>query len=299
MNQAEAQTIGAVGVSGLPQDRPPDIRIRPTKGWQKIGFGELWRFRHLLWLFALRDVTVRYKQTFLGGAWALLQPLVQVIVFTFFFGKLMGLEEKVGAYNGKEVPYALFVLTGQVLWNYFSSCVNASSNSLLANANILRKIYIPRLTMPISSTGASTADMLVATGMLALMMLYYGYAPGWTVLLAPLLMVATLLAALSVGIMLSALIVTYRDFRFVVPFMVQIWFFITPVIYPPNLLPEKYAYLLYFNPMTGVIETFRATVLHGPINWVGLGISMGTTLVTLVAGLFYFARVERRFADIA
>ena len=289
----------APSAAGPSVEREPDIRIRPSRGWQRIGFGELWRFRHLLWLFALRDVTVRYKQTVLGGLWAILQPLVQVVVFTFFFGKLMGLEDRLGTYNGKEVAYPVFVLSGQVLWNYFNASVNGSSGSLLANANILRKIYVPRLVIPISTTGAPTVDMLIASGMLLLVMFYYSVVPGVMILLAPLLMVAAWLAALSVGVMLSALIVTYRDFRFVTPFMLQIWFFITPVIYPPNLLPERYEMLLYINPMTGVIETFRALILNGPINWLGLAISMATALIVLTGGLFYFARVERRFADIA
>lgn len=280
-------------------DRPPDIRIQASKGWQKIGFAELWAFRHLVFLFALRDVTVRYKQTILGGLWAVLQPAVQVIVFTLFFGKLMGLEDKLGTYNGKVVPYAVFVLSGQVLWNFFSAAANASSGSLLANAHILRKIYVPRLAVPLASTGTSIVDTLISLVLLAVVMLWYGQSFSWLLLLTPLLLVGALLAALSIGIMLSALIVSYRDFRFVVPFMLQIWFFVTPVIYPKNILPPQYEYLMYFNPMAGVIEFFRAMVLGGPLNFQGLFTSMGTAVILLIAGLFYFARVERRFADIA
>lgn len=280
-------------------DRLPDIQIRARKGWQKIGLAELWAFRHLVFLFGLRDVTVRYKQTVLGGLWAILQPAVQVLVFTLFFGKLMGLEDKLGTYNGKEVPYAVFVLSGQVIWNFFNSATSASSGSLLANAHILRKIYVPRLAMPLSSMGASIVDTLISLVLLVVVMLWYGQTFHWQLIFTPVMLLCALLAALSVGVTLSALIVTYRDFRFVVPFMLQIWFFVTPVIYPKNILPEKYEYLLYFNPMSGPIEFFRAIVLGGPVNVMGLFTSVGTALVLLIAGLYYFARVERRFADIA
>lgn len=295
----QAQAIEIPQTDAAPPDRPPDIRIKPSKGWQKIGFRELWEFRHLVMLFALRDVTVRYKQTILGGLWAILQPAVQVLVFTLFFGKLMGLEDKLGTYNGKEVPYAVFVLSGQVLWNFFNSAASASSNSLLANAHILRKIYVPRLAVPLASTGTSIVDTLISLVLLAVVMIFYGQSFSWMLIFTPLMLVCALLAALSIGITLSALIVSYRDFRFVVPFMLQIWFFVTPVIYPKNILPEKYEFLMYFNPMAGVIEFFRAIVLGGPLNFEGLLTSTGTALVLLIAGLFYFARVERRFADIA
>src|SRR5690606_14365388 len=198
------------------------------------------KFRHLLWLFALRDVTVRYKQTTLGFSWAILQPAAQVIIFTLFFGKLMGLEDRVGDYNGKAVPYAVFVMTGQLLWNLFNAIAGASANSMLANAHILRKIYIPKLIVPLATSGAPTADCLISMGLLAGVMIYYGQAFSWMLLLTPLMLLATILAAQSFGVLLSAIIVTYRDFRFVVPFTLQTWFFLTPVIYPVNILPEGF-----------------------------------------------------------
>lgn len=301
MSDTQQQTMDAATQRATP-DRPADIHIRPATGWQPVDLGELWRFRHLVWLFSLRDVTVRYKQTMLGGAWALIQPLVQTVVFTLFFGKLMGLEDNIQEFGGQAWPYAVFVLSGQVMWNFFNSAASASANSLLANGNILRKIYVPRMTMPIASTGAPVADTLIAVVLLLGMMAWYCFSRGlvfsWTALLLPLTLVMTLLTALSVGVMMSALIVTYRDVRFVLPFVLQIWFFVTPVIYPPSIIPEKYQALLYLNPMSGIIDFNRAILLGGELNILGLGISLAMTSVLLVMGTFYFARVEKRFADI-
>jgi lipopolysaccharide transport system permease protein len=298
-DMSETESTISVASESTTSQRPPDVTILPRKGWQPVDLGELWRFRHLLWLFSLRDVTVRYKQTVLGGLWALIQPLLQVVVFTLFFGKLMGLEERLGEYEGRAVPYAVFVLTGQIVWGYFASLVNASANSMLGNANILRKIYLPRLIIPLSAGGAPTVDTLIGFGLLLIVMLYYAQPFTPLLILAPLALLMTMIVAQAVGIMLSALIVKYRDFRFVVPFMIQLWFYVTPVIYPKHIVPEKYQMLLYLNPMAGVVDVFRALVLGGTLNLNELMVSVGITVVMLVIAVFYFARTERRFADIS
>jgi len=297
MNETHASSTQAVAAASTP-DTPPDIRIRPRSGWQPVDWAELWRFRHLIWLFGLRDVTVRYKQTLLGGLWAIIQPLTQTLVFTLFFGKLMGMEDRVGQYNGQDVPYPVFVLCGQIFWNFFNSAATASSNSMMLNANILRKIYIPRLSIPMASTGAPVVDTLISIVLLLGVMVYFGQAFTLMALLLPVVLLLTWFVSISLGILMSALIVQYRDTRFVLPFVLQIWFFITPVIYPPSILPESYRSLMYLNPMAGLIDFSRAIMLNGPVNVTNLLISVAVTCIVFIFGVFYFARVERRFADI-
>ena len=281
--------------------RPPATPLtvlRPRSGWQVVDLAELWRFRDLLWIFALRDIKIRYKQTMLGALWAVIQPVVQMVVFAVFFGKMLGVEDRIEQIEGRVVPYAVFALSGQVLWNFFNATVTTSANSLLANAEILRKIYVPRIILPFSSAGAPLVDGVIAFVVLLLLMLYYQQPLVLSILLAPVVALGAIIAALGVGILLAALSVSYRDFKYMVPFMVQIWFFVTPVIYPVAILPEDYAWVLYLNPMAGIIETHRAVVLGTTLNVDGLMLSFGVAVLLLVAGLFYFGRVERRFADV-
>lgn len=278
--------------------RKPTIVIYPHKGWQAIRLDEVWTNRDLVALLCLRDVTIRYKQAALGVLWAIIQPLTQMVVMNLIFGRFGGMSDKVKETVGIDVAYPIFLFSGLIAWQFFASAVNAGSNSLVSNANMLRKIYIPRLILPLASQGAPMADAAISLLVLAGMMVYYGSPFSLALLLLPFLIVSTILASLSVGLILSALSVSYRDFKFVIPFLIQVWFYLTPVIYPLNMFPERYRWLLKLNPMAGPVEGFRAVVLGTPIPWGSWAISTGVAGVLVVMGLAYFSRVERRFADL-
>ncbi len=303
------QSPSPASVEALATPPAPAVRrvvtIRPAKGWQAVPWRELWEYRDLVVMFAMRDVMVRYKQAVLGVAWALLQPAAQVLVFTVFFGVMLGVSSRVPPIDGRPVPYAVFAMAGTVVWNFFAAGVTGGSNSLLANADILRKIYMPRLVMPLAAFGAPLMDGAVAFGLLLGAMAWYGVPMGPAMLLTPLWALSAVASALGVSLFLAALTVSYRDFKYVVPFMVQTLFFITPVIFPRDIVPERYshlAWLLDLNPMSGVITAFRASVLGAPLTpevWASFAISSTVGLVALVGGLLYFTSVERRFADVA
>lgn len=269
------------------------VEIRPRKGLQMIDVARLWQFRELLGILTMRDVKVRYKQTLLGASWAVIQPFTMMVVMSIFFGRFAGLDAKT---NG--TPYPIFLYAGMLPWIFFTSSVTNSTNSLVANANMLRKIYFPRLILPLASVGTPLVDYAVAFGVLVGLMAWYNIWPGMGVLLLPVLIVMTIIAALGVGILLSAITVRFRDFRYVVPFMIQIWFFVTPVLYPVTIVPDKWQWLLSLNPMGGTITAFRACVLNEPINFYALIPSCITALVCLVVGLIYFNQSEKSFADL-
>lgn len=293
VNASEAPTT-----SPPPSSDVPTMEIRPRTGWQSIDFRELWFFRDLLWVLALRDIQVRYKQTALGVLWAIIQPIATVVVFAVIVGGAMGVGEEMPVINGRKVPYAVFVFAGQLPWIFFSNSVSTASMSLLANANMLRKIYFPRLIMPMAALGAPIVDFALSFLVLIFVMIGFSVEIQWQLLLMPLLIFSTLFTALGVGNLLSALSVSYRDFKYVVPFMIQLWFWFCPVIYPVKLLPTEWAWVLYLNPMYGPIEGFRSVVLGTEFNYSGFAVSTGVGFVIFIIGLFYFARVERRFADI-
>jgi len=276
----------------------PTITIFPHKGWQAIRIAEVWQNRDLLLLMCLRDVTVRYKQALLGILWAIIQPLTQMVVMNLIFGRFGGMSARVKETVGFDVPYPIFLFSGLISWQFFNSAVNAGSNSLLNNANMLRKIYVPRLILPLASQGAPMADYSLSMLVLFGMMIYYKMTFSVALLLLPLLVLSTILASLSVGMLLSALSVRYRDFKFVIPFFLQVWFYLTPVIYPIKMFPDQYRWVLKLNPMAGPVEGFRAIVLGTPVPWTSWGISLGVTAVLLALGLTYFSRVERQFADL-
>lgn len=271
---------------------PAPTYLRARRGFAGLQLRALWSHRDLLWLLAARDVKVRYKQAVLGAMWALIQPIATMVVLHLFFGRLLDMEERVA------VPYPIFLFAGLLPWNLFASSVTAASNALVANAAMVRKVYFPRLIVPIASTGAPVVDFLLALGVLFGMMLWFGTGFGPALLLLPFLAASMMIAVLGVGLMMSAITVAYRDFRHLLPFMIQLLFFLTPVIYPSNIVPERFHAWLALNPMQGVIEAFRAAVLNQPINYAGWGISTASALVFLAIGLSVFQRVERRFADI-
>jgi lipopolysaccharide transport system permease protein len=289
MSQLDVSTLGGSTTVG-----PGKLRIEPRKGWRLKELAEVWQYRDLLWYLALRDVRVRYKQTALGASWAILQPLITMVVLNLFFGQVLGVAKRVG-----DVPYPVFLYAGLLPWQFFATAVNLSSSSLVSNAGLLRKVYFPRLVAPLAALGVPLVDYLAAAGVLGALMLFFGVSFQWQLLLLPLALASTVVAALGVGLLLSALTVSYRDFRHVVPFLVQTWFFVTPVIYPSRLAEHPLLQsLLQLNPMGGTIEAARAAVLGTPIDYVGWLISLEVATVMLIAGLAYFNRVERRFADI-
>lgn len=265
--------------------------IRPRRGWRSLDFKELWAYRELLWVLTLRDIKVRYKQTVLGVAWAVIQPVMTMIVFSIFFGRLARMPS-----DG--FPYPVFVYAALLPWTFFANALVGSANSLVGSANLISKVYFPRLIIPLSSVGAGLVDFAISAVILLVMMLVYGV--GWSVnlLLAPALVLAVIFTALGVGTLLSALTVAYHDFRYVVPFLIQLWMFVTPVVYPASLVPEYWQWLFYLNPMAGLIEGFRAAFLGRPFDIVGLSISFTVAVAFFLAGILYFEKVERRFADI-
>jgi len=259
-----------------------------------INVAELFRYRELLFYFAWRDLKVRYKQTFIGAAWAILQPLISTVVFTVFFNKIVGIQ------SGGNVPYAVFAFLGLMYWNLFSSSLMKASNSILDNQGVITKIYFPRLIPPLSSGVLSLVDFCISVGFFGLILLLYGISPGifGILLLIPMAFV-TLLASLGAGMFFAALNVKYRDIRQALPFMIQTLLFLTPVIYPVTLVPEKVQWILYLNPVCGVITLLRSTILGlGSVRPLYLLISFSSAVLTFIIGIYFFRSKERGFADI-
>jgi lipopolysaccharide transport system permease protein len=279
--------------SGIAVERREPVVIRPPSRWSGVGANDLWRYRELLFFFAWRDLKVRYKQTFLGIAWAVLQPIMYMVVFTLFFGRIADLYSE-----GK--PYALLALSGSVIWLFFANSVTLAANSLVGNASLITKIYFPRLLAPIAPVIAGLVDLVLSFGVLLAVMAGFGEYPApnriWVVLPFLLLAMAT---AVGIGSWLAALNVKYRDVRYVVPFMLQLWLFASPVVYSTELLGGSLQTIYYLNPMAGVVEGFRWAVLGGiPPEYTEVGLSVLGGAVMLVAGVLYFRRMERTFADI-
>jgi lipopolysaccharide transport system permease protein len=273
------------------EGRLPVTVIERRRGWQFVDLRELWRYRELLFFLVWRDVKVRYKQTVLGAAWAVLQPLTTMIVFAFFLGRMGGVAE--GVPN-----YPLFVFAGIVPWTFFSNAVSAAGTSVLVNQNLVKKVYFPRLAVPISAVGACLFDLGIALAMLAGMIAWYGVVPSWEFLLAPVIMLLLTATALGVGTLLSALIVAQRDFRYVMTFAVQLWMFATPCIYLPAAAGPTARLVLPLNPAYGLLLNFRQALLGGPLDWYALGVSSAVGVGSLLIACLYFRRVERTFVDV-
>ena len=265
--------------------------ITARSGWRSVDFAELWAYRELFSVLVMRDIKVRYKQTALGATWAIIQPVMTMVAFSIFFGKLANMPS-----DG--LPYPIFSYAALLPWLFFANSVTASAGSLVGSSHLITKVYFPRLIIPLSSIGANIVDFAIAGVVLLLMMLYYGIGWGWNLLAAPLLTFGVMFAALGVGTFLAALTAAYRDFRYVVPFMLQFWMFVTPIAYPSSIVPEAWRWLLYLNPLTGLIEGFRSAFLGVAFNVPALVGSVVVSSVMLAAGIAYFERVERRFADI-
>jgi homopolymeric O-antigen transport system permease protein len=279
--------------AGPPAPTPPRTVIEPTRGWRLVDVRELWRFRELLFFLCWRDVKVRYKQTVLGAAWAVLQPALLMVVFTIFFSRLGGL-------SSGDVPYPLFAFAGLLAWTFFATAVTTAGNSVVGSERLITKIYFPRLAIPFAAVGAAVVDFLCAMTLLAVLMAVYGYAPTWNLLAAPLIFAVIALMAAGLGTLLAALNVAYRDFRYVVPFLIQIGMFATPTIYmepATGAATGSAAWWLALNPMTTLISGFRASVLGGELPWAGLGVATVWAVAMFLVGCLYFRRVEDGFAD--
>ena len=270
----------------------PRIRIEPATAWAALELRSLYEYRELVFFLTWRDIKVRYKQTALGAAWAIIQPLSTMLVFTLFFGRLAKVPS-----DG--VPYTVFAYAGLVPWVFFANSLNQCANSVVGSGNVIKKVYFPRLVIPLATVLSETVDMLLASCVLAALMAYYGIAPSAAIVWLPVLAVMAAITALAAGLWLAALNVKYRDVRYVVPFLTQFWMFATPVAYPSSLLPEEWRLIYALNPMVGVIEGFRWALLGtstqpGPVMFV----SFGAALAALVAGAYYFRQTERTFADV-
>jgi len=274
-----------------PGDTPVTL-IRPSRGWRALDLRELWKYRELLYFLIWRDIKVRYKQTILGVAWAIIQPFFTMVVFSLFFGKLAGVPSD-------EIPYPIFSYTALVPWSFFANGLSQSTNSLVGSANLVTRVYFPRLALPVSAVLSGSIDFFLAFTVLLGMMLFYGIMPTAAVVWLPLLLLLALTTSLGVGLWLTAMNVQFRDVRYMVPFLIQAWMFATPIAYPSSLLEEPWRTLYGINPMAGVVEGFRWALLGtetapGPLILVSAVVAVGL----LVSGAFYFRRMEKIFADV-
>ena len=270
----------------------PVTIIRPSRGWISLNLRDLWEYRDLLYFLTWRDIKVRYKQTVLGAAWAIIQPFFTMVVFSLFFGRLAKMPS-----DG--IPYPIFSYAALVPWTFFANGLSQSSSSLVASANLIKKVYFPRLVVPISAVISGGVDFVLAFVVLLGMMLFYGIVPTAAVVWLPLLLLLALVTSLGVGLWLTAMNVQFRDVRYAVPFLIQAWMFATPIAYPSSLLEEPWRTLYGINPMAGVVEGFRWALLGaqtapGPIVAVSALVAVGL----LISGAFYFRRMEKTFADV-
>jgi lipopolysaccharide transport system permease protein len=283
-----------VELEATPPPVTPSLVVEPTHGWASLRLGDLWEYRELLYFLTWRDVKVRYKQTILGVGWAVLQPLLMMAIFVLLLGRVAGLSKN----TPDGVPYPLFVFAGLTPWTLFSAGIVAAASVLVANVSLVTKVYFPRLVLPLASAGSFLVDLLLTTLVLLVLMAAYGFYPSWRILVLPALVLLTLAAAVGIGSWLAALNARYRDVRYVVPFMIQILLFVSPIAYSTAKVSGAWAWLYDLNPMVAAIEGFRWALLGVPwtLGWLPL-LSVVATAVILVSGAFFFRRLERTFAD--
>lgn len=277
-----------------PHQQLPDaplVTIKPSRSWVALDLRGLWNYRELLYFLTWRDVKVRYKQTLLGVAWAILQPLATMLIFTLFFGQLAGIPS-----DG--IPYPIFAYAGLLPWTFFSNALTNSGNSLVASSSLITKVYFPRMIIPAAAVAAGLVDFLIAFGLLIGLMIYYKVAVSWAMLMIPVLTVLLAVLALGVGMWMSALNVKYRDIRYALPFVIQLLMFASPLIYPVSMLPPKLRLALTLNPLTGIIEGYRAAVFGRAFDWKAIAVSTVVTLCLLVFSAYFFRKTEKNFADI-
>ena len=279
-------------ISSVNRTARQKVVIKPMHGWVSLQLRDLWQYRELLYFLVWRDVKVRYKQTILGAGWAIIQPLLTMVVFSVVFGGFAKIPS-----DG--VPYPIFAFAGLLPWNYFAGAFSRAGNSLVGSANLITKVYFPRLVIPIAATLAGLVDFAVAFLILLGMMLYYGIRPTAVIWALPLFLLLALACALAIGLWLAALNVRYRDVSYLIPFLVQIWMYASPVAYPSSLVPDRWRALYGLNPMAGVVEGFRSALLGTTsLDWTMLALSVCIVIVLLISGGFYFRRTERTFADV-
>lgn len=271
-------------------DRPLVV-IEPRRGFLDPNVLELWQHRELLLALVARDIKVRYKQTVLGVLWVVIQPVFLMIVFSFIFGRLSGIPSE-------GIPYPLFAFAGLVPWTFFANAVTSSGNSLVGNSSLITKVYFPRMIIPVAAVFSGLLDLVISFGFLVALMLYYGTGFSTSLLLLPVLVLVTVLLTISVGMWTSALNVKYRDVRYAIPFLTQIGMFVTPIIYPTSLIPERWVWLFRLNPLTGLIEGYRSAIFGLPFDLTGLAVSIFITLALLAYSIYAFHKMERSFADI-
>ncbi len=269
----------------------PIIVIEPRRRSSAVNLHDLWQYRDLFYILTLRDIKVRYKQTVFGILWVIIQPLFMMIIFTIFFGRL-------AAIPSDGIPYPLFFYSGLLPWIFFSNSLNNSGNSLVGNSSLITKVYFPRMIIPIAAVGSSLVDFAVSFGLLAILMLYYGVGFSLHILMLPLLTLLTALLAVGVGLGMSALNVKYRDIRHALPFLIQVWMFATPIIYPASIIPEKWRWLSRINPLSGLIEAYRSAIFGKPFDLASLAVSIIIIFVLLIYSARTFRQMERSFADI-
>jgi lipopolysaccharide transport system permease protein len=268
------------------------LRLEAPRSWQMLNLAELREYRELLFFFVWRDVKVRYKQTVLGALWAVIQPLLTTFFFVVLFGRFGGMSRQVSG------PYALHVFVGMMPWTFFTTAVTLAANSMVGSSHLITKVYFPRILVPASSIVSSLVDFAISFLVLAVMMAAYGVAPTWRIVTMPLFIAGTVIAATGAGVLFAALIVTYRDVRYVLTFVMQLWLFASPVLYTLDIIPPQYRWWYAINPIAGMISGFRTSLLGGPFPLDVIAISTITTAILAFAGVRYFVQVERRFADV-
>jgi lipopolysaccharide transport system permease protein len=300
-----------IAVAEVPTATAPVTRIRPSSGWRTVNLREIWQYRELLYFLTWRDVKVRYKQTLLGAAWAIIQPLFTMVIFTLLFRKLAHMPSGSDP-AGNNPPYELFSFVALLPWTYFANAMSTASNSLVSSANLITKIYFPRLIVPGAAVIAGLVDYCITLAVLLVMVAGYvlaaslGYDvdgvihwPPWTIIVTlPLLTLITSAIALGTSLWLSAVNVQYRDIRYVVPFLIQVWMYASPIVYPLSQVPERYRWIVALNPLAGVIEGYRSAFFGGPLDVASLTLSLSAGVALLASGALYFRRVERTFADV-
>jgi lipopolysaccharide transport system permease protein len=293
----EASLLEVPEIDSTPAAAPAELPLKPVltiesaRRWVGLDLRDLWAHRDLLYFLVLRDIKVRYKQTALGIAWAVLQPLLTMVVFTAIFGRLAGVPS-----DGE--PYPIFVFAGLLPWNFFNQAVTNSSNSLVGNAGLITKVYFPRLVIPAAAVGAGLVDLAIASLILFAMAFHYGVRFGPAMLMMLPLALLTTLFAIGVGMWMSALNVKYRDVRYALPFILQIWMYVTPIIYPVTFIPARWRWLIALNPLSGIIQGFRCAIFAHPFDWNAMVLSAAITFLVLICAAFAFRRMEREFADI-
>ena len=282
---------GAAAVSAYSLPEYPLVTICPSRKWVALNLRDLWAYREVLYFLVWRDIKVRYKQTLLGVAWAIIQPLFTMLIFSLFFGRLAGLPS-----DG--IPYPLFAYSGLVPWTFFANAVSNGGNSLIGNPSLITKVYFPRLIIPCAAVGAGLMDFAITFVFLLVLMVPYGVVLTWNLLMVPVLIVLTTLLALGIGLWLAALNVQYRDVRYALPFLIQLGMFATPLIYPSSLVPAEWRWLLALNPLAGLVEGYRTALFGREWDWTAFSISSTITLVLLVVFAYSFRRMEKSFADV-